>query len=151
MCMPVKSTGSLPLLIRRRELALKHQELAAEKGLLSSKAQKAEAAIKEGASAARDDEARVLKDHQVCFTHVCTWFISVSGEKTAYGRYSSTMTFDVGTERAARFSNSKNVQKDTHTRKPRKPSTVYIHTEDAKFGVEDNKQALSKWGEDFSK
>eukprot|EP00903_Cladosiphon_okamuranus_P008626 g8272.t1 len=48
----------------RRELALKHQELSAEKGLLSSKAQRAEAAIKEGASAARDDEARVLKDQQ---------------------------------------------------------------------------------------
>lgn len=51
--------------LRRRELALKHQGLSAEKGLLSSKVQKAEAANKEGASAARDDEARVLKDHQV--------------------------------------------------------------------------------------
>lgn len=124
--MPVKSTGSLPLLIRRRELALKHQELAAEKGLLSSKAQKAEAAIKEGASAARDDEARVLKDHQVCFTHVVCMhlvYFRFRGEKRV--RYSSTMTFDVGTERAARFSNSKNVQKDTHTRESRENRAPY--------------------------
>ncbi len=51
--------------IRRRNLALKSRELTAEQGLLSLRAQKAEAANKEGAGAARDEEARVLKEHQV--------------------------------------------------------------------------------------
>lgn len=68
--------GGPPALLGRRELALKHQELAAETGLLSSKAQRAEAAVKEGASAARDDEARVLKDHQV----YCCALVFVSDE-----------------------------------------------------------------------
>ncbi|CAM9546463.1 unnamed protein product [Ectocarpus sp. 4 AP-2014] len=48
----------------RRELALKSRELTAEQGILSLRVQKAEAANKEGASAARDEEARVLKEHQ---------------------------------------------------------------------------------------
>lgn len=50
---------------RRRELALRSREVTAELGLVSLQVQKAEAALKEGAGAARDEETRVLKDHQV--------------------------------------------------------------------------------------
>lgn len=49
---------------------MKSRELTAEQGLVSLRAQKAETANKEGASAARDEEARVLKEHQV---HVHIW------------------------------------------------------------------------------
>lgn len=53
--------------LRRRELALKYRELTAEQGLLSLRVQKVETANKEGASAARDEEARNLKEHQVMY------------------------------------------------------------------------------------
>lgn len=49
----------------RRELALRSREVTAELGLLSLRVQKSEAAVKEGASAAREKEERVLKEHQV--------------------------------------------------------------------------------------
>ncbi|CAN0010056.1 unnamed protein product, partial [Pylaiella littoralis] len=48
----------------RRELALKSRELTAEEGLLSLRARKVETSNKDGASAARDEEARNLKEHQ---------------------------------------------------------------------------------------
>lgn len=49
----------------RRELSLKTRELAAELELLSLRADKADAVNKEGANAARDEESRFLRGHQV--------------------------------------------------------------------------------------
>ncbi|CAN0046661.1 unnamed protein product, partial [Hapterophycus canaliculatus] len=64
-------TGALHSLIEtRRELALKSRELTAEQGLLSLRLQKTEGANKEGANAARDEEARVLKEHQELMSEV---------------------------------------------------------------------------------
>lgn len=56
---------ALPRVCHRRELALRSREVTAELGLLSLRVQKSEAAVKEGASAAREKEERVLKEHQV--------------------------------------------------------------------------------------
>eukprot|EP00904_Undaria_pinnatifida_P012992 jgi/Undpi1/8823/HiC_scaffold_25.g11285.m1 len=48
----------------RRAAALKSRELTAQEGLLTLRVQKMEATYKEEASAARDEETRVLKEHQ---------------------------------------------------------------------------------------
>lgn len=48
-------------------MSLQIKELVAELGLLTLRASKNEAISKEGASAARDEEARVLREHQVGF------------------------------------------------------------------------------------
>ncbi|CAM9129976.1 unnamed protein product, partial [Scytosiphon promiscuus] len=64
-------TDALHSLIEtRRELALKSRELTAQQGLVSLRLQKAESANTEGANAARDEEARVLKEHQELMSEV---------------------------------------------------------------------------------
>jgi len=75
-------TKHIIAVIHRRNLALKSRELTAEQGLLSLRAQKAEAATKEGAGAARDEEARVLKEHQVHSYNCLFSFKSTSSERS---------------------------------------------------------------------
>lgn len=49
----------------RRNISLRAREVTAEVGLISLKADKRDATCKEGANNARDEETRVLKEHQV--------------------------------------------------------------------------------------
>lgn len=54
------------MLVRgRRGISLRSTELAVEVSVIALKADKREAAYKEGASNARDEEARVLKENKV--------------------------------------------------------------------------------------